>query len=118
MPYYLVQATYTPEASPCLVENPEHRRESLHAMAKRARGTLHRSWLACGDHDAIFIYEMLDNARMANGLVAASLEGALRELKTTQLMNWEEGAEAMRVASEITYRPPWRLEPANSAYRN
>ena len=56
MPYYLVQAAYTPEAWARLVENPEDRRESLRAMAERAGGVLHGSWLAFGDYDVVFIY--------------------------------------------------------------
>ena len=39
MPYYLIQATYTPEAWAHLVQNPEDRREAFRAMAERAGGT-------------------------------------------------------------------------------
>lgn len=106
MPYYLVQASYTPEAWARLVENPEDRRESLRAMTERAGGSLHGSWLAFGDYDVIFIYEMPDNTRVASALMAAASSGALKSLKTTPLMTWEEGLEAMRGASDVAYRPP------------
>lgn len=106
MPYYLVQAAYTPEAWARLVENPEDRRESLRAMAERAGGALHGSWLAFGDYDVVFIYEMPDNTRVASALMAAASSGALKSLKTTPLMTWEEGLEAMRGASDVVYRPP------------
>lgn len=105
MPYYLIQASYTPEAWARLVQNPEDRRESLRAMVD-AVGTLHHSWLSFGDHDVVFIYEMPDNTRVASALMAAASSGALKDLKTTPLMTWEEGVEAMRRASEIAYRPP------------
>lgn len=106
MPYYLVQATYTPEAWACLVENPEDRREALSAMAEGAGGALHGSWLAFGEHDVVFVYEMPDNTRMAGALMRAAAGGALKSLKTTPLLTWEEGLEAMRGASGVEYRPP------------
>ena len=105
MPYYLVRATYAPEAWARLIQNPEDRRESLRAMTERAGGSLHGSSLAFGDHDVVFVYEMPDNTRVASAPMAAS-SGALGSLETTPLMTWEEGLEAMRGASEIAYRPP------------
>ena len=106
MPYYLVQAAYTPETWARFVQNPEDRREALGAMAERAGGTLHDSWLSFGDYDVIFIYEMPDNAALASAAFAAAAGGALRALKTTPLMTWEEGVEAMRGAADVAYRPP------------
>ncbi len=106
MPYYLVQATYAPEAWAHLVQNPEDRREALRAMTERAGGSLVGSWLSFGDYDVIFIYEMPDNTRVASALMAAASSGALKALKTTPLLTWEEGLEAMRGASDADYRPP------------
>jgi uncharacterized protein with GYD domain len=106
MPYYLVQATYTPEAWARLVENPEDRREALGTMAERAGGTLHNSWLSFGDQDVVLLFEMPDNTRVASALMAAASSGAIKSLKTTPLLTWEEGLEAMRGASDVAYRPP------------
>ena len=49
---------------------------------------------------------MPDNTRVASALMAAASSGALKSLKTTPLMTWEEGLEAMRGASDVVYRPP------------
>ena len=106
MPYYLVQATYTPESWARRVENPEDRREVLRAMAEGAGGTLIDSWLSFGDHDVVLLFEMPDNTRVASALMATASSGAVRSLKTTPLLTWEEGLEAMRGASDVAYRPP------------
>ncbi len=106
MPYYLSQATYTPEAWARLIQNPEDRREALGAMAERAGGTLHHSWLSFGDHDVVLVFEMPDNTRITSALMAAASSGAVKSIKTTPLMSWEEGVEAMRGATDIAYQPP------------
>ena len=106
MPYYLVQAAYAPEAWARLVENPEDRREALSAMAERAGGRLIDSWLSLGEHDVVLLFEMPDNTRVASALIAAAASGSVRSLKTTPLLTWEEGLEAMRGASDVAYRPP------------
>jgi hypothetical protein len=38
--------------------------------------------------------------------MAVTAGGAVRNYKTTPLMTWEEGIEAMQVASGSGYRPP------------
>ena len=106
MPHYLVQATYTPESWARLVENPEDRREVLRALAERAGGRLIDSWLSFGEHDVVLLFEMPDNTRIASALMATASSGAVRSLKTTPLLTWEEGLEAMRGASDVAYRPP------------
>ena len=106
MPYYLSQATYTPEAWARLVQNPEDRRQALSAMAERAGGALLHSWLSFGDYDVVLLFEMPDNTRITSALMAAASSGAVRSIKTTPLVSWDEGVEAMRGATDIAYRPP------------
>ena len=106
MPYYMVQATYAPEAWARLVQNPEDRREALRAIAEQNGGTFIDSWLSFGDYDAVMLFEMPDNVSAATGNMAAMASGALRSIKTTPLWTWEEGLEAMRGASDVAYRPP------------
>ncbi len=106
MPYYLIQATYTPEAWARLVQNPEDRRGALRAMTERAGGSLVGSWLSFGDYDAVMLFEMPDNVSAATGNMAGMASGALRSIKTTPLLTWEEGLEAMRGASDADYSPP------------
>ncbi len=108
MPYYLTQASYSPEGWSSLVENPEDRSKALAQAVEHAGGTFHGSWLSYGDYDVLFLYELPDNVRVASLVMAAGATEALRALKTTPLLTWEEGLEALRGASGAGYRAPGR----------
>jgi len=45
MPYYLTQASYSPEGWSSLVENPEDRGKAIAQTVEHAGGTFHGSWL-------------------------------------------------------------------------
>jgi len=107
MPYYMLQATYAPQARARFVHNPQDRREAFRAMAESNGGTFIDSWLSFVDHDdVVMLFEMPDEVRAAvSGGVAAMASGALRSLKTTPLMTLEEGLEALRGAPENAHRP-------------
>jgi hypothetical protein len=68
--------------------------------------TIRDSWLAFGDYDVILIVEAPDNVHAAAIAMAVTAGGAVRNYKTTPLMTWGEGIEAMRVAGGSEYRPP------------
>ena len=106
MSYYLIQATYEPEAWARFVQNPEDRREAFRALAEGNGGTFIDSWLSFGEYDLVALFEMPDNVRALSGNMAAMSSGAIRSMKTTPLMTWEEGLEAMRGASDAAYSPP------------
>jgi uncharacterized protein with GYD domain len=106
MPYYLVQAAYTPEAWAAMVKNPQNRAEAIRPMIEKLGGKLHGFWFAFGEHDAVIIGELPDNVNVAAVALAASASGALKSIKTTPLMTVEEGMEAMAKASEAGYQPP------------
>ena len=106
MPYYMSQVTYAPEAWARLIQNPEDRREALSAIAERAGGSLLHSWLSFGDYDVVLLFEMPDNTRITSALMAAASSGAVKSIKTTPLVSWDEGVEAMRGATDIAYQPP------------
>ena len=106
MTYYLIQATYEPEAWARFVQNPEDRREAFRALAEGNGGTFIDSWLSFSEYDLVALFEMPDNVRTLSGNMAAMSSGAIRSMKTTPLMTWEEGLEAMRGASDAAYRPP------------
>lgn len=106
MPYYMLQASYTPEAWATLVQNPQDRREVFRALFEGSGGSLHGSWLSFGDYDVVLIVEAQDNIWAAASSIVASAGGAVKAVKTTPLLTWEEGVEAMRAAGGIAYRPP------------
>lgn len=106
MPYYLLQAAYTPEAWAAMAKNPQNRVEAVRPVAQRLGGSIEHAWLAFGEYDIVAICQFPDNASAAAFSIAASAGGALKAIKTTPLMTVEEGVEAMRKAGGAGYRPP------------
>lgn len=106
MAYYLLQGAYTPEGWSALVRNPEDRREAVRSVVEGLGGTVHGGWLAFGEHDTVFVLELPDDARAAAASAAFAAGGAMRGVKTTPLLTWEEGVEAMRAAADAPYKSP------------
>jgi uncharacterized protein with GYD domain len=108
MPYYLVQVAYTPETWATLVENPQNRIEAVQPTLEQLGGTIYGAWVAFGEYDVVAIFELPDNVRQAAISMAIVAGGATKAVKTTPLLTWEEGIEAMRMAADTVYRPPSR----------
>jgi uncharacterized protein with GYD domain len=106
MAHYLLQVTYAPEAWAALVDEPQSRTESVQLAVEQLGGSVHSTWLAFGEYDVISIFELPDNVRAAAISMAISAGGAVKAIKTTPLMTWEEGVEAMREAAQAAYQPP------------
>ncbi len=106
MAYYLLQATYTPEAWATMVKNPQNRIEAARAAVERLGGTIQGAWLAFGEYDVVAIFQVPDNVSAAAISIAYSAGGSVKAIKTTPLMTWEEGVEAMMKAGGMGYRPP------------
>ena len=106
MAHYLLQVTYAPEAWAALVDEPHSRTEAVQPAVEQLKGRVHSTWLAFGEYDVISILELPDNVRAAAISMAISAGGAVKAIKTTPLMTWEEGVEAMREAAQAAYQPP------------
>ena len=106
MAHYLLQVTYAPEAWAALVDEPQSRTEAVQPAVEQLGGTVHSTWLAFGEYDVISILELPDNVRAAAISMAISAGGAVKAIKTTPLMTWEEGVEAKREAAQAAYQPP------------
>ena len=102
----MLQVTYAPEAWAALVDEPHSRTEAVQPAVEQLGGTVHSTWLAFGEYDVISILELPDNVRAAAISMAISAGGAVKAIKTTPLMTWEEGVEAMREAAQAAYQPP------------
>jgi uncharacterized protein with GYD domain len=105
MPKYLIQAGYTPEAWGKLAAKPENRLESVRPAVEKAGAKIESSYLCFGDDDLIIIVDAPDNVTAAGLAIDFAGGGALRSVKTTPLMTWEEGVAAMKKAGEISYQP-------------
>ncbi len=99
MSHYLVQISYSTEAWAALVNNPQDRQETVKAGIERLGGTVVGSWMAFGDYDVVFITRLPDNVSAAAFSIAISASGAVKAVKTTPLVTWEEGVSAMRKAA-------------------
>ena len=106
MPYYLVQLSYTKEAVKALVDNPQNRIEAVRPAFEELGVTIREAFLAFGDYDVVLITEAPSNVQAAAISLAVTAGGAVEHYKTTPLMTWEEGVEAMRAAGGSSYRPP------------
>ena len=106
MPFYLIQAAYTPDAWAAMVKQPQNRLEAVRPVVEKLGGTFEHAWLAFGEYDIIAVAELPENTDAAAFAMAAAAGGALKAFKTTPLLSVEEGLEAMRKAQEAGYRPP------------
>ena len=89
MPYFLTQGSYTSEAWNALMRNPH----------------IVNGFFAYGEYDVVLILEMPDEASAAALAVAAAAGGALRTIKTTQLITATEGVEILKKAASCGYKP-------------
>jgi uncharacterized protein with GYD domain len=85
-----------PEAWPALVQDPEDRREAIPSVVEGLGGTIHGAWLTFGEYDTVLILELPDNVAGAVTSIAFASGGAWKDVKTTPLLRWEAGLEAMR----------------------
>jgi uncharacterized protein with GYD domain len=106
MAYYLVQATYTPQAWAAMLKNPEPRTNALQPVVQRLGGKMESSFLAFGEYDTVGILNMPTNVDMAAFAIAAAAGGGMKSIKTTPLMTVEEGQRAMAKAVQSGYVPP------------
>ena len=106
MPYYMLQASYTPEAWSKLVKKPQNRLEVVRKTVESLGGTLEGAWLAFGEQDVVLICKLPDSVSAAAFSIAAAAGGALKSARTTPLLTFEEGQEAMKQAAKCGYRPP------------
>ena len=106
MPYYLVQVAYTKEAVQHMDEHPHNRIEAVRPAYEELGVTIRDAFLAFGDYDAVLLVEAPDNVHMAAISLAVTAGGAITHYKTTPLLTWDEGVEAMRLAGESSYTPP------------
>lgn len=106
MSYYLIQIAYTPETWATLVKNPQNRLEAVRRPVEGLGGSIVGGWLAFGEYDIIGVLQMPDNTSAAALSIAISAGGAAKGVKTTPLMAWEEGVEALKKAADAGFRSP------------
>lgn len=106
MAYYLMQAAYTSEAWLHMVESPQDRLAEVRQAIESLGGKLVGGWLTFGKYDVVLVLEMPDNVSAAAFSITTMAGGALRAARTTPMMTFDEGIEAMKKEATVRYRPP------------
>jgi uncharacterized protein with GYD domain len=106
MAWYMIQASYTPEAWAAQIKNPTDRIAAVAQMLAPLGLTFEHYWYSFGDYDLVIIAQGPGNVEASAGVLAAYSGGALKSIKTTVLMTADDGIAAIRKASEAQYRPP------------
>jgi len=106
MAHYLMEVGYTPEAWKVLLKKSEDRTKAIRPVIEKLGGKLEGAWFAFGEYDLILIAEFADNVGAAAFSLAAAAGGAVRSIKTTPLLEINEGVGAMKLAAQSGYRPP------------
>jgi uncharacterized protein with GYD domain len=104
MPYYLSQASWTPEGLQAFMNNPEQRRDLVVKAIENLGGKVESSFIAFGDYDMVSVLQMPDNVSAAAFAMAVSAGGMLKSVKTTPLMSVAEALEAVKKVGKSGYK--------------
>ncbi len=102
---YLLQLSYSAPAWAAMVKHPENRVEAVRKSIEKLGGAIKGFWMSFGEHDMVGILEMPDNVSAAAFAMAIAAGGACTNVKTTPLLNIDEGLAAMKKAGSSGYKP-------------
>ena len=105
MTYYSLQTAYTPLGWAALLKDPRDRLAAVKPVVERLGGKIVNGWFTFGDYDVLVICEMPDHVSAAALSMAISAGGAVKAVKTTPLMTFDDGLEALRRAKQAEYAP-------------
>lgn len=105
MAQFLFEVAYTPQAWAALVKNPQDRSQIVQTAVQNLGGKIDRAWLSFGEYDVVVIADMPDSVSAAAFSMAVAAGGSCKNVKTTPLLNTQEGVEAMKKAASCGYRP-------------
>jgi uncharacterized protein with GYD domain len=117
MAVYALQTAYTPVGWAALLKDPQNRMEAVKPVVQRLGGSIVDGWLTFGEYDVLLICQMPDNVSATALSMAISAGGAVKAVKTTPLMTFEEGIEALKKAKVAEYAPPRSEIPYFGVYR-
>ena len=80
--------------------------EAVKPVVQRLGGSVVDGWLTFGDYDVLVICRLPDNVSATALSIAISAGGAVKSVKTTPLVTFDEGLEALKKAKEAGYAPP------------
>src|SRR3984893_822982 len=106
MALYALQTAYAPIGWAALLKDPQNRMEAVKPVVQRLGGSIVGGWLTFGEYDVLLICQMADHVSATALSMAISAGGAVKAVKTTPLMTFEEGIEALKKAEAAQYAPP------------
>lgn len=106
MPKFLFQWSYTSGAWAALVKKPEDRNKVVKKVIESLGGKFECGYITFGEYDGMAIMDMPDNVSVAAFSIATASGGALKNVKTTPLIPFDEAVEAMKKAKRSGYVPP------------
>jgi uncharacterized protein with GYD domain len=106
MAYYLMQLAYTPLGWAALVKSPQSRLQALAPVVERLGGKIVNGWMQFGEYDVVLVCQLPESVSAAALSIAISAGGAVKDVRTTPLLTFEEGIESLRKAADAEYSPP------------
>ena len=110
MSYFMLQATYSPDAWGAMTKSPEDRMEAIRPVLQRLGGKVINGYLSFGQFDVVVIVEMPTDVSAAAFAMASAGSGAIQASQITPLLTMEEATQAMTMAASAEYAPPMPSE--------
>ncbi len=117
MALYALQTAYAPVGWAALLKDPQNRMEAVKPVVQRLGGSVVNGWLTFGDYDVLVICQLPDNVSATALSMAISAGGAVKSVKTTPLVTFDEGLEALKKAKDAGYTAPPSEVPYFGVYR-
>jgi uncharacterized protein with GYD domain len=102
---YMIQLSYTAQATAALVARPQNRLDVVQKSVESLGGKVHSFWMCFGEYDVVGMIEMPNNIAAAAFAMALAAGGACHNVKTTPLLKLEESVKAMKKAGNTGYTP-------------
>jgi uncharacterized protein with GYD domain len=105
MALFMYQAAYTAESVAALIKAPTDRIEAVRPAIEGLGGKLVAGGYPFGEYDVLVLIEAPDETAMASIALSVVAGGAVRQAKTTRLLNGQEWVESLRKAQGSQYQP-------------
>ncbi len=106
MSRYMIQASYTKEATAALVQHPEDRSEVVRPLIEQLGGRLLDFYFCLGEYDVVCIAELPNNTAALALDLAVVAPGHISKIKTTALLTGSDTVMAMKEAAVVGLRAP------------
>ena len=105
MPDYLIQVAYTPEGIAALLKKPQDRIKRVTPAIEKLGGKLIGGGFSFGEYDIAVLVSFPNNTKAAAAAMAFGGGGTVKSVRTTPLLSGREAVQAMKLASESSYKP-------------